>query len=86
MKLKKEINEIKKLEEQINRNYLIQESSKHVYDFRRFRTRRSFVESISKTTISKADKKQSNLLDAILNFNYRVRPRSKAEKKKKQCF
>ena len=41
-----EINEIKKLEQKINRNDLVYESSKYVYDFRRFRTIKSFGDSI----------------------------------------
>ena len=47
--------------------------------------RRSFGDSIFtvKITISEADKKQSNLLDVILNSNNKVRPRSKADKEKK---
>ena len=64
---------MKKLEEQINRNDLIYESSKYVYDFRKFRTIRYFRDSIfdGKMTISKADIFIfiSNLLDVIWNFN-----------------
>ena len=39
-----------------------------------------------KITISEADKQQSNLLKAILQFNDKVRPRSKADKDKKQIL
>ena len=83
---KSEINEIKKLEEQIKRNDLIYESSKHVYDFRRFQTIRSFGNSIFNgiITISETGKKQSNLIDIFLNFNDKVRLRSKADKEKKR--
>ena len=78
---KNKINEIKKLEGQINRNGLIYKSSKYVYDFRKFQTIGSFGDSIfnGKIITNEADKKQDNLLDVILNFNNKVRPRSKAD-------
>ena len=49
--------EIKKSEEQINGNGLIYESSKQIYDSRRFWTVRSIGDSSfsGKTTISQAD-------------------------------
>ena len=61
---------------------MVYESSKQVYDFIRFQTIRSFGDSIftGKITLSEADKKQSNLLDDISNFNNKVRPGSKADK------
>ena len=83
---KNKMNEIKKLEEQINRNDLIYESSKQVYDFRRFRTR-SFGDIIvsDKISIRETAENQSNLLYVIIsNFNNRVRSRSKADKEKRR--
>ena len=73
------------MEIQINRNDLIYVSTKYKYDFRNIPTIRSFGESIfnGKITISEADKKQSNLIKAILQFNDKVRPRPKADKDKK---
>ena len=69
----------------MNRNYLIFESSRYVYDFRKFREIRSFGDSYfsDKSTIGETDKKQSNLLNAVLSFNNKVRPRSKADEEKK---
>ena len=63
---------------------MIYKSSKYINDFRKFWTIRSFRDSVfnGKITINEADKKQSNVLDVILNFNDKVRPRSKADKKK----
>ena len=74
------------MDEQINRNDLIYESSKYVFDFRLFQTIRSFGERIfsGKITISEAYKKQSNLLDVILKFDNKVRPKSKPCKEKKR--
>ena len=64
---------------------MIYKSSTHVYDFTSFQTIRHFGDSIfnGKITMSEADNKQSNLLDVILNFNNKVRPRSKADEEKK---
>ena len=64
---------------------MVYESSKYVYNFRRFWTIRSFGDAIftGKITLSEANKKQSNLLDVISNFNNKVRPRSKVDKEKK---
>ena len=72
------------MEEQINRNDLIQEYSKYKYSFRNVPTIRSFGESIynSKTTVSEANKQQRNLLNAILQLNDKVRPKSIADKVK----
>ena len=46
---------------------------------------RSFGDSFfnGEIAISEADKKQTNLLDIILNFNNKVRPKPKADKEKK---
>ena len=68
--------------------YMVYESTKCTYDFRKFRTIRCFGDSIfsSKITISEADKKQSNLLNITLNLNNKVRPRSKAKEEKINSF
>ena len=77
-----------KLEEQINENNFTYRSSRNVYYFRRFQTIRFFGDSFfnGEITISEADKKQnySKLLYIILNFNNKVRQKSKADKEKKQ--
>ena len=67
---------------------MLYESSKYKCEFRRFRIIRSFGDSIftGNITISEANEKQSNLLDVILNFNNKFRPRSKADKDKKAIF
>ena len=61
------------------------ESNKHIYDFKKFQTIRSFGDSIFNRTITirEADKKQSNLLERILKSNDKVRPGSKTHKEKK---
>ena len=82
--IKNKMNETKKLEEQINRSDLIYESSKQVYDFRRFRTR-FFGDIIVSDKISIRETAESNLVNVIIsNFNNRVRSRSKADKEKRR--
>ena len=65
---------------------MIYEWSKHVYDFRRFWTLRSFGEGIfnGKITINEADRKETNVLDVIQNFKNKVRQKSNADKAKKR--
>lgn len=51
----------------------------------KFQTIRSFGHSIfsGKIALSGVDKKQSNVLENILEFNCKTRPKSKADEKKK---
>ena len=74
------------MEEQVNRNYWVYKSSKYKYDFRNIPAMRSCSNRIffGKITISEADKKESNLTKAILQFNDEVRLRSKAGNKEKK--
>ena len=73
------------MEEQVNRNDWVYKSSKYKYDFRNIPAMRSCSNRIfiGKITISEADKKETNLTKAILQFNDKVRLRSKACKKEK---
>ena len=59
-------------------------SSKEPFDFRMFKTIRSFGDDIysSKITINEADQEQSDLVEYILNFNNKTRPKNKDDKKK----
>ena len=63
---------------------MIYYSSKEPFDFRMFKTIRSFGDDIysSKITINEADQEQSDLVEYILNFNNKTRLKSKDGKKK----
>ena len=63
-------------------------SSKEPFDFRIFKTIRSFGDDIykRKITINEADQEQSDLLEYILNFNNKARPKNKDDKKNKKIF
>ena len=63
---------------------MIYYSSKEPFDFRMFKTIRSFGDDIysSKITINEADQEQSDLVEYILNFNNKTRLKNKDGKKK----
>ena len=67
---------------------MIYYSSKEPFDFRMFKTIRSFGDDIynRKITINKADQEQSDLVEYILNFNNKTRPKSKDDKKNKKIY
>ena len=77
--IRNELNEIKKLEERIDRNDLKYEANKYVYNFQQFETIRSWDDSIfsEKISISQAEEDQSSLLKNIVEFNNKSRPRTK---------
>ena len=64
------------------------ESENYIYDLQRFQTIRSLGDSTfnGKTTISEADKKQSNILKNILELNSKANTKRKADKKKKSIL
>ena len=61
-------------------------SSKEPFDFRIFKTIRSLGDDIynSEITINEADQEQSGLVEHILNFNNKARPKNKDDKKTKR--
>ena len=58
---------------------MIYYSSQEPFDFRMFKTIRSFADDTysSKITIKKADQEQSDLVEYILNSNNKTRPKLK---------
>ena len=63
-------------------------SSKEPFDFRIFKTVRSFGDDVynSKITINETDQKQSDLIEYMLNFNNKARPKNNDNKKTKKIF
>ena len=61
---------------------MVYKKKKYIFSFQQFKTTRSFGDSIliCKTTQGEANKKQSNLLENILELIDRAKPRSKLEK------
>ena len=83
--IKNELNKIKRYENKLIRDNLFYESSKQIYDFRVFKTIRYFGDSIynHKIKIHEANQQQAKLLEYILSFNEKSRPRSYENKNKK---
>ena len=61
------------------------ESWLYAFNFQQFETKRSFGNSIfnGKIALGEANKNQSNVQENILEFNNKARPRSKADKQRK---
>ena len=68
VKIKNKINKIKEYEKKLDRNSMIYDSSKEPFDFRMFKTIRSFGYDIysSKITTNEADQAQSDLVEYII--------------------
>ena len=58
-------------------------SSKETFDFNTFKTIRYFGEDIcrSKITMNEANQEQADLVEYIVNFNNKIRPKNKDDKK-----
>ena len=77
---------LKKYEGTIKRKDLKHETKKSVYDFPQFETIRSFGDNIyaGKINTDEAEMDQSNLLENIVEFNDKSRPKTKDGKSKKR--
>ena len=83
---KNEIDEIKKWEEKIKRKDLkYKTKQKYINDFQQFETIRLFCNNIctGKVDIDKAEINHSNLLENMVKFNDKSRPKTKKGKSKK---
>ena len=76
-KIKNEIYEIKKWEEKIKRKNIEIWNKKYTYDFQQYEGIRFFDESIytRKASIVRAEKDQRNLLENLVEFNNKLRPK-----------
>ena len=82
---KEEFNKIKEIEKNVDREKFYK-SNQNKYDFKNFRTIRTFGEDIYKgnITFEKADEYQSDLLEKINDFSKKMRPRKNDKKQEKQ--
>ena len=80
--IKNEIVEIKKQEEKVKGKDIKYEAKNYIYDFQQYETIRSVSESTytGKGRRVEAEKDQSNLLEDMVEFNDKSRPRSKEGK------
>ena len=79
------INEIKRIEEiekKLDRNKMVYKGTNKTYDFRNFRTIRTFANEIRNNVISldTANIEQANLLSYVYDFTKKKKPRSLAQK------
>ena len=84
IEIKNELNKIKEYEKKVNRDNMVYYSSKEPFDFRIFKTIRSFGDDIynSKITVNKVNQEQSDLVGYIMNFDNKVSPKDKDVKQK----
>ena len=86
MKLKKELDKIKAIENKnVDREKLIYETNEYTYSFKNFQTTKTFGRDIyeGKITAEEADKDQTDLLVEIMNFRKNTKPRSQEKKASK---
>ena len=83
---KKELDKIKEIEKNVDREKLIYETNEYTYSFKNFQTIKTFGRDIyeGKITIEEADKYQTNLLAEIMNFTENTKPRIQEKKQEKQ--
>ena len=84
--IKNEIDEIRKWEEKFARTDLKHKTNKYMYDFEKFETIKSFGDSFytGKTSMDEAEMDKTNLLQNMVKFNNKSRPRAKEGKAKKE--
>ena len=73
------IYDIRKWEEKIKRKGLKYKTNKDLYDFQKFETMRSFGDSIysGKINIDEVEMDQTNLLESMVKFNNKSKPKNK---------
>ena len=83
---KKELDKIKEIKKNVDREKLIYETSEYTYSFKNFQTIKTFGRDIyeGKITIEEANKYQTNLLAEIMNFRKNTKPKSQGKKTRKR--
>ena len=83
---KDEFNKIKKLEKNVDREKLIYDSDKYIYDFRKFKTIRTFGKDLyeGKISLKQADVEQSYLANEINKFIKGTRPKNMDKKQQRK--
>ena len=83
---KKDIDKITEVEKTIDREKLVYRANEYTYSFQNFRTIRAFGRVIynGEITLKEADEDQASLLNEIINFREKTKPRDEENKKKKK--
>ena len=82
---RKELNKIEEIEKSVDKDKLIYKTFKHTYDFKKFKTIKTFGESIynGKITLEETDECQSDSLGEIKIFYNKTRPQTFKKKQMK---
>ena len=83
---KEELNKIKEIERNVDREKLLYKASGNTYDFRKFQTIRTFGKDIyeGQINLEEAVKDQPDLLNKIKNFSEKMRPKSYKKRQEKE--
>ena len=75
---KKELDKIKEIEKNVDREKFIYETNEYTYNFKNFQTTKTFGRDIyeGKITIKEADEYQKDLLVKIISFLKHTKPKS----------
>ena len=87
-KAKKELDKIKEIEKDVDREKLIYKTNECTCSFKNFQAIKTFGRDIcdGKNRIEEANKYQTDLLPEIMNFRKNMKPRSQEKSKKKNLF
>ena len=85
---KKELNKIKEIEKNVDREKLIYETNDYSYSFKNFRKIKTFgrYTYVGKIMLEKANEYQTDILTEIMNFKKNTKPRSEEKKQEKEIF
>ena len=83
---KKELDKSSEIEKNVNREKLVYKKNIRTYDFQNFQTIRTFARDIYNGEISleEANADQEKLLDEIILFNKKTKPKSEIKKQEKE--
>ena len=83
---KKELDKIKEIENNVDREKLLYGTNEYTYSFKKFQTIKTFDRVIyeGKITIEKANEHQTYLLAEITNFRKNTKPNSQEKKQEKE--
>ena len=83
---KKELDKIKEIEKNVDREKLIYKTDEYTYSFKNFQTIKTFGRDIyeGKITIKEANEYQTDVLAEIMNYRKHTKPRSQEKKTRKR--
>ena len=86
MKLKKEVDKVKEIEKNKDKEKLIYETDEYTYSFKNFQTIKTFGRDIyeGKITMKEADEYQADLLTEIMSFSFKYENQELKKKSKKK--